>query len=71
LRLQPHSLYFVVSGSGTLDGERWNRYSVTQLDFDERAVLQATEEAVVLHIGLPDLRAFVPAETRELALAGR
>jgi hypothetical protein len=71
LRLQPHSLYFVVSGNGTLDGERWNRYSVTQLDFDERAVLQATEEAVVLHIGLPDLRAFVPAETRELALAGR
>jgi hypothetical protein len=71
LRLQPHSIYFIVSGRGTLGAEQWDRYSSAQLDFDEHAVLHATEDARILHIGLPDLRAFAPAETRELAAAGR
>jgi hypothetical protein len=71
LTLQPHSLYFILSGKGTADGEQCSRFSTMQLDFDEHGELRATEETLVLRIGLPDLRAFAPVETRELALAGR
>jgi len=72
LRLQPHSLYFILSGAGTAGGEACARFSTMQLDFDEHAELHATEATLVLRIGLPDLRAFAPpVETRELVLAGR
>jgi hypothetical protein len=71
LTLQPHSLYFILSGKGTAGGEGCARFSTMQLDFDEQGELRATEETLVLRIGLPDLRAFAPVETRELALAGR
>jgi hypothetical protein len=57
LHLQPHSIYFIVSGQGTLGPEQWNRFSSIQLDFNEHDVIQATEEARILRIGLPDLRA--------------
>jgi hypothetical protein len=71
LALQPHSIYFVVSGAGTLGGERCERFSATQLEFGERATFEATEETHILHIGLPDLRAFTLTPTRELAAATR
>jgi hypothetical protein len=69
LHLQPHSIYFIVSGRGTIGNEQYDRFSSAQLAFDERAELQATEETRVLHIGLPDLRAFMLHKPRELAAA--
>jgi hypothetical protein len=71
LQLEPHGIYFIVSGHGTIGSDTWERYTAIQLDWEERAVLDAEEEARILHIGLPDLRAVAPGETRELAAAGR
>jgi hypothetical protein len=61
LHLQPHSLYFILSGKGTAGGEPCARFSTMQLDFDEVGELHATEETLMLRIGLPDLRFVEPA----------
>jgi len=71
LKLQPHSLYFVVSGRGNLGAETVDRFSAMQLGFEEFAALRAIERLHVLHIGLPDLRDVKRPAARELAAAGR
>ncbi len=71
LQLQPHSLYFVVSGRGEVGAEAVDRFSAVRLNFEEFAELRAIDEANVLRIGLPDLRGVEPPAARELAAAGR
>lgn len=55
--LEPHGIYFVLSGEGTVDGEAVRQYSATLLDYEERGTLRAQMQLEILHITLPDLRA--------------
>jgi hypothetical protein len=71
MTLQQHSIYFIVSGAGTINGEQCERFSATQLEYNEQAIFAATEETQILHIGLPDLRAFTLTPQRELAAGAR
>lgn len=48
-------VYFVLSGSGMLEGERFRRMTTLYLDKGERATFSAHETAEILRFGLPDL----------------
>ena len=48
-------IYFVLSGTGTLEGQTFRRMTTLYLGKGERATFQATETAVILHFGLPNL----------------
>ena len=49
------AVYFVVSGTGTVQGESFRRMTTVHLDAGERATFAAREAAVILHLGLPNL----------------
>lgn len=62
-RLEPNSvfrakgrgIYFVVSGSGTVEGQPYKRYTTVHADQGERAAFSASQETVILLMGLPNL----------------
>ena len=58
LELEPHSIYFVLSGSGKAGQDKWLRYTTLHVDKNERPKIKADEEAVIYHIRLPDLSAY-------------
>ena len=53
LKLKRHSIYFVWSGSGTVDGEAYAKHATIQLARGEAALLQAQSDTELLRIGLP------------------
>lgn len=48
-------VYFVLSGTGTLDRESFRRMTTLYVDAGESARFQAKETAEILHFGLPNL----------------
>src|SRR5262245_25353342 len=56
--LGPHSIYFVLSGSGSAGGEKWLRYTSMHIAKNERPTIKADEQSVIYHICLPDLASF-------------
>jgi len=48
-------LYFVVSGTGTIDGQPLRRFTTLFVGRGETASIEATGTAEILHLGLPDL----------------
>lgn len=48
-------IYFVLSGTGTLDDDNYSYASSVFLDRGETATFSATEETEILHFSLPDL----------------
>jgi hypothetical protein len=57
-------VYLVLSGAGTCDGRPLKQYTTVSLDYDQAAVLLASEITVVLHYGLPDLSDVTAARAR-------
>jgi len=49
------AVYFVLSGTGTLEGEAFRRMTTLYVDTGERARFHARETAEILHFGLPNL----------------
>jgi hypothetical protein len=50
-----HGVYLVLSGAGTCAGNPLKQYSTVYVLADERATIEASEETLLLHYGLPDL----------------
>jgi hypothetical protein len=55
LQLEDHSLYFVISGSGAVDGNRFAKYATIHAGVSERPIATAKEPAELLQLGLPYL----------------
>jgi hypothetical protein len=55
LELEDHSLYFVISGSGAVDGNRFAKYATIHAGMSERPTATAKETAELLQLGLPYL----------------
>lgn len=53
--LQNNSLFYVVSGKGSINQQKWLPQTVIYVEQNERADLQADENSEIFHIGLPDL----------------
>jgi hypothetical protein len=53
--LTGRAVYFVLSGTGTLGEAPFRRMTTAYLAAGERARIQASEEAEILHLGLPNL----------------
>ena len=60
-------IFFVVSGSGVVEGESLRRFTTVFLDFGDRATFEASEEIVLVRIRLPDLRHLMAAESAKVA----
>jgi hypothetical protein len=58
IELEPHSIYFVLSGSGKAGAEPWLRYTTMHTDKTEQPKIKASEQSVIYHIRLPDLAVF-------------
>lgn len=70
LELEPHSIYFVLSGSGKAGQEKWLRYTTLHVGKNERPKIRAEEDAEIYHIRLPDLSAYKAQEkTAPIAIA--
>jgi hypothetical protein len=50
-----HGVYLVLSGAGACAGNPLKQYSTVYVLADERATIEAGEETLLLHYGLPDL----------------
>lgn len=48
-------IFFVISGTGTVGGDSYRKFSAVQLDPDETAVFNAAEATELLHLRLPNL----------------
>ena len=48
-------IYFVVSGTGSVDGQDYRKFSAVQLDRGEHAQFKAVEVTEILHLRLPNL----------------
>ena len=55
LPLDDNSIYFVVKGSGAVEGRTFGRQATIHLDTGERATVTASEMTELLHLGLPHL----------------
>jgi quercetin dioxygenase-like cupin family protein len=55
LELEDHSIYFVISGSGMVDGSRFAKYTTIHVARAERSIVTAKESAEFLQLGLPYL----------------
>jgi hypothetical protein len=70
LELEPHSIYFVLSGSGKAGQEKWLRYTTLHVGKNERPKIRAEDDAEIYHIRLPDLSACKAQEkTAPVAIA--
>jgi mannose-6-phosphate isomerase-like protein (cupin superfamily) len=70
LELEPHSIYFVLSGSGKAGQEKWLRYTTLHVGKNQRPKIRAEEDAEIYHIRLPDLSAYKAQEkTAPVAMA--
>ena len=54
--LPTRSIYFVLSGEGTIESAPYRKWTACHLDEGEIATLTARTETIVLRLGLPDLR---------------
>jgi hypothetical protein len=50
-----HGVYLLLSGAGSCAGAPLKQYTTVYVEADERAIIEASEETVLLHYGLPDL----------------
>jgi hypothetical protein len=50
-----HGVYLVLSGAGACAGNPLKQYTTVYVEADERATIEAGEETLLLHYGLPDL----------------
>ena len=50
-----HGVYLVLSGAGACTGNPLKRYTTVYVEANERATIEASEETLLLHYGLPDL----------------
>jgi len=50
-----HGVYLVLSGAGGCAGQPLKQYTTVYVEAGERAIIEASEETVLLHYGLPDL----------------
>lgn len=53
--LNARGVYFVLSGTGTVQGDSFRRMTTVHVDQGERATFAARETAEILHLGLPNL----------------
>jgi hypothetical protein len=54
-RAKGRGIYFVVSGAGTVEGQPYKRYTAVHVDQGESASFMASEDTVILLMGLPNL----------------
>jgi len=50
-----HGVYLVLSGAGACAGNPLKQYTTVYVEVNERATIEASEETLLLHYGLPDL----------------
>ena len=50
-----HGVYLVMSGAGACAGDPLKQYSTVYVLADERAIIEASDDTLLLHYGLPDL----------------
>jgi len=49
------AVYLVLSGAGACAGNPLKQYTTVYVEVNERATIEASEETLLLHYGLPDL----------------